>query len=387
MTLVNFWLYGTSFTALPRATERDIAALASRGKAAELIEGRLDDLVTAIASPGANDRLRFARQVIEHHGINPDTDAGQDQARAYLVETRSRVVAENARYRKAAQSAALLADKNTRLDAYSTMYRDRGLSSDTSLRPGFAIETTLAAMTSRGGPDLKTPPYTVRRVAIIGPGLDFSDKAEGYDFYPVQTIQPFGVLDSLIRLGLSRAGDVRMTTFDLSPRVNHHLDSARRRAENGEPYVLQLPLDMSDPSHEWHTDLVDYWRQFGDQIGLDVPPIAPPPGAAGVRVRAVQVRPEVVTSMVPRDANIVLERTSDEPFDLIIATNVLVYYDAFEQSLALANVAKMLRPGGFFLTNYAVSPLPPLEREASLVTPVFWDRQGNGDTLFWYRRQ
>jgi SAM-dependent methyltransferase len=88
-----------------------------------------------------------------------------------------------------------------------------------------------------------------------------------------------------------------------------------------------------------------------------------------------------------RDLNIVLERTDDEPCDLIVATNVLVYYDAFEQALALTNVAKMLRPGGFLLTNYAVSPLPPMEPEASLVTPVFWDRQDNGDALFWYQRR
>ena len=72
---------------------------------------------------------------------------------------------------------------------------------------------------------------------------------------------------------------------------------------------------------------------------------------------------------------------------MIIATNILVYYDAFEQSLALTNVASMLRPGGFFLTNYAVSTLAPMESEASLKPPVFWDREGNGDTLFWYRRR
>jgi hypothetical protein len=380
-SLVNFWLYGTSFTTLPRATERDIARLSSRDKIAELLKGRLDDLVMAIASPGANDRLRFARQVIERHTINPGTEAGRDQTRAYLVELRSRVIAENDRYRQAARSATLLPDTVEKLNAYSTMYRDRGLSSDTSLRPGFAIETTLAAMKSSGRLG------AVRRIAIVGPGLDFSDKAEGYDFYPQQTIQPFGVLDSLIRLGLTRAGDVRVTTFDLSPRVNQHLESARRRAERGDPYVLQLPLDMNDPLHEWHPALVNYWRQFGDQIGVGVSPIAPPRGTEGVRVRAVQVGPAVVTSIVPRDVNIVLERTDDEPFDLIIATNVLVYYDMFEQSLALANVARMLRTGGFFLTNYAVSPLPPMEREPSLVTPVFWDRQRNGDTLFWYQRR
>jgi hypothetical protein len=46
----------------------------------------------------------------------------------------------------------------------------------------------------------------------------------------------------------------------------------------------------------------------------------------------------------------------------------------------------MLRPGGFFLTNYAVSPAPPLESSASLTTTVSFDRQNNGDTLFWYQR-
>jgi SAM-dependent methyltransferase len=227
----------------------------------------------------------------------------------------------------------------------------------------------------------------VRRVGIVGPGLDFSDKAEGYDFYPQQTIQPFGVVDSLLRLGFSRATDLSLTTFDLSPRVNQHLEAARQRAAKGSSYVLQLPLDMNDPAHDWHPDLVNYWRKFGSEIGVSAVALRPPRGAEGVQVRAIRVRPSIVSALQPRDANIVLERTDDGPFDLIVATNVLVYYDAFEQALALANVAKMLRPGGFLLTNYAVSPLAPIESEPSLVTPVFWDRQGNGDTLFWYQRR
>ncbi|PYR54410.1 MAG: hypothetical protein DMF91_26885, partial [Acidobacteria bacterium] len=77
----------------------------------------------------------------------------------------------------------------------------------------------------------------------------------------------------------------------------------------------------------------------------------------------------------------------DHRFDLIVATNILVYYDAFEQALALANVSKMLRPGGFFLTNYAVFPSAPMESTASLVTTVEFDRQHNGDTVFWYQRR
>ncbi|MCI0391227.1 MAG: class I SAM-dependent methyltransferase [Acidobacteria bacterium] len=40
--------------------------------------------------------------------------------------------------------------------------------------------------------------------------------------------------------------------------------------------------------------------------------------------------------------------------DLIIATTILVYYDVFEQSLALANIESALRPGGFLLSNNAL---------------------------------
>ena len=380
-SLVNFWLYGTSFTRLPRATDRDLAKLGDKEKAADLLGARLDDLVAAIARPGTNERLRFARQVIERHGIDPDSSAGQDQARSYLIDVRSRVVADNDRYRRVSQSAAQISDPAERLSAYSSLFRDRGLSSDTSLRPGFAIETTLAAMKSSGRLT------QVRRVGIVGPGLDFSDKAEGYDFYPQQTIQPFGIVDSLIRLGFSRAAELSLTTFDLSPRVNQHLETARQRAARGGSYVLQLPLDMKDPAHEWHPDLVSYWRKFGTEIGVVAPALRPPRGAEGVQVRAVRVRPTIVSAIQVRDLNIVLERADDAPFDLIVATNVLVYYDLFEQALALTNITKMLRPGGFLLTNYAVSPLAPMEAESSLVTPVFWDRQGNGDTLFWYQRR
>jgi predicted TPR repeat methyltransferase len=38
-------------------------------------------------------------------------------------------------------------------------------------------------------------------------------------------------------------------------------------------------------------------------------------------------------------------------FDLIIGTNIFIYYGAFEQSLARANVAGMLKSGGFLLSS------------------------------------
>ena len=339
-----------------------------------------------MAAPGTNERLRFALEFIVRRGIDPTTELGKEKARIYLVQARERMMAENSRYSRTAQSANKLTDRSAKLAQYATLYADRGLSSDTSLSADFALDHAFEKIKSEG----KLTSSTVRRIAIVGPGLDFTDKAEGYDFYPQQTIQPFAVIDSLIRLGLAKPDDLHVTTFDLSPRVNRHLEDAVRRAQR-DPYVLQLPLASDDASHQWNPDLVKYWQRFGSAIGDETQAMAAPSTAGDVRVRAVRVRPEIVRSIVPRDVNIVLEHLDllkeDHRFDLIVATNILVYYDAFEQALALANVSKMLRPGGFFLTNYAVSPSAPMESTASLVTTVDFDRQHNGDTLFWYRRQ
>ncbi len=56
----------------------------------------------------------------------------------------------------------------------------------------------------------------VQRVAVIGPGLDVIDKQEGDDCYLPQTIQPFAVVDSLVRTGLADARTIRVTTFDVN---------------------------------------------------------------------------------------------------------------------------------------------------------------------------
>jgi len=379
-SLVNFWLYGTSFTSRPRATEQQVAGMRS-SQVEDLLIARLDDLVDGIAAPGANERLRFARQVVERHGIDPSTEDGKDKARAWLVGLRERVNAETAKHRREAKAAGTLRDRNASLDAYATIYHDRGLSSDTSLPVDFAVDQALAALAATR----KDP--AIRRVAVVGPGLDFTDKAEGYDAYPLQTIQPFALIDSLVRLGLAKADDIRLTAFDLSPRVTEHVRSAAARARSGAAYDLQLPLARHDPAHDWDVSLVKYWRTFGSAIGAEVQP-STRPEEGSVAWRVVRVRPDVAAALTAEDLNIVVQRLEhDEGFDVILATNVLVYYDRFEQALALANIASMLRPGGVFVTNYLVHPSPPLEPSARIVTPVYWDRQHNGDTLFIYARR
>ena len=49
--------------------------------------------------------------------------------------------------------------------------------------------------------------------------------------------------------------------------------------------------------------------------------------------------------------DIVTERLDGEPFDLIIATNILPYFDDTQLALAMTNIAAMLAPGGAFCTT------------------------------------
>ena len=49
--------------------------------------------------------------------------------------------------------------------------------------------------------------------------------------------------------------------------------------------------------------------------------------------------------------DIVTARLSAAPFDLIIATNILPYFDDTQLLLAVSNIASMLVPGGVFLHN------------------------------------
>ena len=227
-------------------------------------------------------------------------------------------------------------------------------------------------------------------MAIVGPGLDFVDKRDGYDFYPAQTIQPFAVIDSLLRFELATVGDLRVTTFDLNPRINDHLAEtvARARAGAGYPMVLARDLGLS-----WTPRLAAYWERFGDRIADTAPAVdgaadgarSPGPGGScpsGDRAHARSPRPE------HRRRSVSEGLAAGEQFDLIVATDILVYYDVFEQSLALANIAAMLRPGGLFLSNAMLFELPVLPIGSIGYNDVIYlESPEIGDRLVWYRRQ
>lgn len=394
-TVVNFLLFGTSYTKQPRLNGKQLAQLNSQvatagdmqdssgaGEVRRILNARVEDLVRGVAAPGNNERLLFAQRVLNQKGINLRTSAGIAPAKNYLLTSLARVLKESASYTRILEQAKQLGDATEEFAQRSRLFSTRGLSLDTSLLPNFALEQSLKAIRDRHLIDAP-----IRRIAIIGPGLDFTDKEEGYDFYPQQTIQPFAIIDSVLRLGLAQANNLQLTTLDISPRINDHLARATKDAGRRQGYTLQL---LRNVNAGWKPEAVNYWSHFGDQIAAPVAAIPAPSATGELVTRAVRVRPEMVSRITPADLNIVLQRLDlpeTQRFDLIIATNIFIYYDVFEQSLCLRNVEAMLRRGGFLLTNNGLLELPSSGvHSVDYLTVVYSDRPDDGDHIVWYQR-
>jgi hypothetical protein len=374
-TLVNWLLFGTSFTRQPRAFfDRTETQDALRQR----ISIRTKDLISAITSTDTDERIIFARQLLLRQGYRFDSAEEQARLERHLYAEVDRVVAERQQYMER-EDAAAAADAVERIVAQSNLFQDRGLSLDTSILPSFAIEQALEAMKSQG----QLAANEIRRVAVIGPGLDFADKNSGYDFYPVQTVQPFTTIDSLVRVGLaSRAEVIELVTFDVSPHVIDHIRAMSERAKGAAPYILRFPRDVGS---QWMPGLVNYWKSLGDRIGSETQLPNPLDAPGAVELRAVQIRPQVAAAVTPVNFNIVTDKWTGKPFDLVIATNVLVYYDRLDQALAFAGIESMLREGGFFITNNVVVELPVSRLRATGVMAVQHSPE-KLDRVFWYRR-
>jgi len=376
-TVVNWMLFGTSFTSRPRAVLGAVesGAAADRDlvlrRTIDLISARLDDLLTALAAPGNDERRLFARALLERRGLRFTTATDRDAARKYLLAAVIRVANEQDQIDQELGDTSG-GDPIAEFVQRSRLFRTRGLSLDTSLMTNYSVEQALTAMKARG----LLKPGAMRRVAIVGPGLDFADKDVGFDFYPQQTLQPFAVLESLKRLGLAPSpGDPEIVLLDISPRVIDHVTQARARAAKNIGYTLNLPLPASTP---WLPQVRTYWQTFGDQIGAPVQAPASKAIADVARLRAVRARPTAVQRMSVLNVNIVTERLDAEAFDLVIATNVFIYYDLLEQALAMSNVEAMLKPGAFLLANFSAPNLTsvtirPVETTTTRYAPNILD--------------
>ena len=395
-TLANLLLFGTSFTAepvLPPAVLLKIASGAqeshngSRGETPG-IEGayqrRLRDLATAIAYPGENERLRYFQTVLKQRGFRFETAADYNRLGSFLASNLVRMLHQNSELAGALQEFEK-ESASSEFEARSRVFEHRGISLDTSIFPNFALEQALLQLKENG----VIQPGRVSRVAIVGPGLDTINKDVGFDYYPEQTIQPFALIDSLLRLGLAKEAQLKITTLDISQRVNAHIQSAQKAARNGTGYQVQLPIRSNI---HWTQGALNYWEKFGSAIGEEAKSVLPPAGAGEVRTRSVRIRPGIVLRILVRHLDVVYERLvlpEAERFDLIVGTNIFVYYGSFEQTLAEQNLSAMLGENGIVLTNDALptrSQASPF-RELGFSTTGYSDRPKDGDRIQWLQKQ
>jgi hypothetical protein len=339
-TLVNMVLFGVSFTDQPRVS----AEIREFDPADRVMTRRIEDFVAALSKPGNNERLLILRQVLTTVGHGIATPDQRERLSDYVSENVARYFSEKEGYDRAV-GRSLANDTTSAFSATSELYRSRGLSIDTDFRPNYGIELALAEIKRRG------LLASVRRVAVIGPGLDFADKDSGLDHYPLQTLQPFALVDSLLRLGLAGTRTLRVTLFDISAPTLDHVARAVVQAREKRPYTLQMVLDTR---RGWNSAVKDYWARVGESIGTSTDPLPLPRQVPELERRAVRIRPEIVSMLEPVDLNAVAQHLvlpGAQRYDLVVATNIFVYYQRFEQALSLLNLEPMLAPGGVLLSN------------------------------------
>lgn len=356
--LVHYLLQSTRFTRLP-AIEPALSAkalvdgldpaarerfLAAPGEASPEIPApvaaRLAALLGAVEAPGSDVRLAYFRDLIGTAG------PGRAEREALLRREYTRVM--RFVYEKefvaprSAQGTAAVAD----------LYRARGLSTDTAVEAGYLVHLGLGVVAGLG------PARQVRRVLIVGPGLDLAPRTGLLEEGPPESYQPWAVIDALVSLGLSRTDDLQVVAADINPRVVEHLRRSRAR-----PPLLTLVSGIRDTAS---VTLTREYRGYFEGLGRGVGEVRPAEARAGHLRKRVQVTAAAARALEAVRLDIVTERLTGPPFDLVVATNILPYFDDGELMLALCNVRDMLAPGGVFLHNEPRESLLDLARAVRL---------------------
>jgi len=245
----------------------------------------------------------------------------------------------------------------TPAEAVAGLYRSRGLSTDTAVEAGFLVSTGLGILRAID------PDRRIRQVLIVGPGLDLAPRTALVEEGRPESYQPWAVMDALVAAGLSRLTDLSVVGGDINPRVVSHL----QRSHDAAPTLNLVGGVRETAGVALSADYREYFDSLGRAIaepGGDAPARAAADGRLRKRVR---VGPAAARALSAVPIDIVTERLRARTFDLVIATNVLPYFDDGELALAVSNIASMLAPGGVFLHNESRPAFDSICREAGLL--------------------
>jgi hypothetical protein len=306
----------------------------ARARVSDAVRARLAAFLRARGSTGGDARLAYFRRLL-------------DDEVPLAREREAALVSEYLRVMRFVYEKEFGAGRSSTAAA-ADLYRTRGLSTDTAVEAGFLVTQGLGVL--RG----LDPDRRVRRVLIIGAGLDIAPRTALLEAAPPQSYQPWAVLDALVGLGLSRLDDVEIVAADINPRVVDHIRHARTV-----PPVLLLVSGIGDDAQvALASGYREYFSALGRSIGLA--------GDSGRRANRgslpvpvghlftrVQVSKQAAATLDAERLDVVTERLAGRTFDLVVATNVFPYFDDEALMLALVNIAGMLGPDGWLLHNEA----------------------------------
>jgi hypothetical protein len=346
--LVFYLLQGTGFTVAPpiepalcakalvetlEPSEREAfisGGAATRAELSPAVRTRLAALLTAVDAPARDPRLLYFQELVRT--TFPDRKARPSAlAREYL------------RVMRFVYQKEFVAQRSSRpAEAIADLYRSRGLSTDTAVEAGYLVSMGLGIVKSL------EPERQVKRVLVVGPGMDLAPRTALRESGPPESYQPWAVIDALVAHGLARLDDLSLVAADINPRVVSHL----RRAQQSPP-TLQLVSDIRESETlSLSAEYRDYFARLGNAIAEPKATTPGPAGSVNGHLRStVRVGRAAAHVLSAEALDIVTERLAGQTFDLVIATNILPYFDDGELMLAMANVAAMLAPGGILLHN------------------------------------
>jgi len=345
--LVFYFLQSTAFTPLPPlepalSAKRLVDSLEPGDRAAFLktamappsavtpeVRARITAFLRSLTAPRPDARLTYFRELVTVTFPRP---ASREAALLgeYLRVMRFVYEKEFAAPQSPGGAAALAA-----------LYQGRGLSTDTAVEAGYLVSLGLGVLK---GLD---PDRRIRRVLIVGPGLDLAPRTGLVDERPAASYQPWAVMDALLALDLSREEDLEVVGADINPRVVEHLRRART-----DPPTLRMMSEIRESDRVTFTpEYREYFAGLGRAIGTVETPSPVGTSTQTAASRTIRIRPSAAAALHAARLDIVTERLGGPPFDLVIATNILPYFDDASLMLAIANIAAMLGPGGVFLHN------------------------------------
>lgn len=292
------------------------------------VRERLAELIPALRYPSDGSRLAHFRDLLAR-------EQQVDRLPAFLVEQFVRTA------RFLYEKEFVAPTRQDSVEAIAALYRQRALSTDTSVEASYLVHLGLATIRAAEGD------RRIRRVLIVGPGLELAPRTGLLELGPPQSYQPYAILDSLVALGLARLDDVALLCVDVNPRVADHLQRLRAREVE-----LTLVSGVADsPSTRLSDDYRRYFNDLGRTIGR--PMAVPNPSARyrGHLLKKLEVGADALRALDATRADVSLQRLTVAPFDLIIATNVFLYMEDIPLTLALASFASMLAPGGVLIHN------------------------------------